>query len=208
MKNQNIQTKISVLFNKLDVLVQNMGEQQLSGIEIDLVMDYLRQLYDLVNQLQSNENKAHSDSSPITKKKDRSPPVETIESTSLASNPIDKPGTGIQIDDEKEEEENDDYNSINDQFSGPEMLADQLKKSIIKDLRKEIDINDRFWFTQELFNGDAREYEDTVRALQKMTGFNEASAYLNSNVKSRFEWSGKDRIVGKFLNFVRRRFPD
>lgn len=236
MKNNNIQAKISVLLKKLDVLSQNLNDQQLSNIELDLMKDYLRQLYDLVDQLkEGDDSESSADTSPnfedtphVTStelKEDSAPEIpETVKPSieekgepegvsGKVKSTADKESEARQENNlfsqhEDHEEDEEDYNSINDQFSGPEMLADQLNKSRIKDLRKEIDINDRFWFIRELFNGDSKVYEETVRTLQDMADFKQASTYIDNDVKPNFEWEGKDRIVGKFLNFVSRRFSD
>jgi len=72
----------------------------------------------------------------------------------------------------------------------------------IKDLEAAIDINDKFLFIRELFNGDKDTYDKTIRILNSSQNFNQAFNYINST----FDWDYETEAAHKLLDLVRRRY--
>jgi len=72
----------------------------------------------------------------------------------------------------------------------------------IDDLRKGIGINDRFYFTRELFNGNAELMNQSLEQLNQMKDLKSAESFLETN----FLWEGNIEAVKAFNEIVRRRF--
>jgi hypothetical protein len=72
----------------------------------------------------------------------------------------------------------------------------------IDDLRRGIGINDRFYFTRELFNGNAELMNQTLDQLNQMQDLKSAESFLETN----FTWEGNNEAVRAFNEIVRRRF--
>jgi len=105
------------------------------------------------------------------------------------------------------EEAEDDFNSLNKKFSKDSvMLADQLKEKPIKDLNKGIDLNDKYWFINDLFNGKPGIFNEYLKTLNKMNNLQEALLFIEKEIKTQFDWKGKERSSKKFLSFIYRRF--
>lgn len=73
---------------------------------------------------------------------------------------------------------------------------------IITDLRKAIGLNDRFRLKHDLFNNNESLLFETIDALNAMSTFAEADAYL----KRRFSWSADDATVVYFYEILQRKF--
>ena len=72
----------------------------------------------------------------------------------------------------------------------------------IADLRKGLGINDRFYFTRELFNGNAELMSQALDQLNQMKDYKSAESFLETN----FTWEGNNEAVKAFIEIVRRRF--
>ena len=95
--------------------------------------------------------------------------------------------------------------SINDMMSKAKSnkdLASSLKNGPVKDLTKEIKLNDRIWYINELFNKNAATYENAVNAVNSANNLDEALEYLFSN----FNWDQSRKSTISFLELVFRRF--
>lgn len=85
-------------------------------------------------------------------------------------------------------------------------LAEQMKKNPIQDLRSEIDINDRFWFINELFDGNGDKFKTHIKKLNELHNYHEAANYVEQEIQPHYDWGDKDNVVEKFMRLVRRRY--
>jgi hypothetical protein len=95
--------------------------------------------------------------------------------------------------------------SINDMMARAKSnkdLASSLKNGPVKDLTKEIKLNDRIWYINELFGKNATTYEKTVNVVNAADNLDEALEYLFSN----FKWDQNRKSTISFLELVFRRF--
>lgn len=99
----------------------------------------------------------------------------------------------------------------------PESLNDRLKQvrtelsqtlgsSPIKDLRKAINVNERFLFINELFRGDEAMYERSIKTIQNFSIYAEAEFWIRRELKVKIGWLDSDPVVKEFDELVRRRF--
>lgn len=97
--------------------------------------------------------------------------------------------------------------SVNDMLAGIKKnkdLASVIKERPIRNLKSAIKLNDRIWFTNELFNKDATLFEKTVEAINHSSSLDEALAHLFSN----FNWDQNQKSTIGFLELVIRRFAN
>jgi len=97
--------------------------------------------------------------------------------------------------------------SINDRLKQTKAeLAEVLKESPIKDLRKAIGINDRFLFINELFRGDEAMYERSIKTINGFNIYPEAEYWISRELKTKLGWNGDHPSVLQFDQLVKRRF--
>ncbi|MFM7217674.1 MAG: hypothetical protein ACKO1U_06625 [Bacteroidota bacterium] len=112
-------------------------------------------------------------------------------------------------------------------FEAQESIADQFKESVtlaetmapkssqprisekhkhITDLTTAIGINERFYYIQHLFAGNAGVYHLTLERLNKENDRDAAMTYLNSEVAGKYGWDSSAQAVRNFMELVERRF--
>lgn len=97
--------------------------------------------------------------------------------------------------------------SINDRLKQSKIeLAEVLKESPIKDLRKAIGINDRFLFINELFRGDEAMYERSIKTINGFNIYPEAEYWISRELKTKLGWNTDLPSVLQFDQLVKRRF--
>ncbi len=111
------------------------------------------------------------------------------------------------LEEEEEEEENEEAGdaspSLNDRFKDEQaVLIDQLKEQPIANLQLEIDLNDKFWFVSELFEGDATAFGNLLKSLDQAANLDSALRLLGEKV----DMNAQGQAVQKLLRLVKRRF--
>lgn len=97
--------------------------------------------------------------------------------------------------------------SINDRHKEDKTeIAQKLVDTPIKDLKKGIDINDRFVFIKELFNNDEVIYERSIKTINGFSIYPEAEYWIRRELKLKYGWKEGSTAVKKFDQLVRRRF--
>lgn len=97
--------------------------------------------------------------------------------------------------------------SLNDKLKEEKKeLADHLKATPVKDLKKAIGINDRFVFINELFRGDEAMYERSIKTINGFSIFQEAQYWMERELKLKLGWSMDKESVQHFYDLVKRRF--
>lgn len=99
------------------------------------------------------------------------------------------------------------HESLNDRLKQSKIeLADTLKETPIRDLRKAIGINDRFVFISELFRGDEAMYERSIKTINSFSIYPEAEYWINRELKTKIGWDDSRDLVQHFYKLVKRRF--
>ena len=97
--------------------------------------------------------------------------------------------------------------SLNDRLKQSRTeLAENLKETPIRDLRKAIGVNDRFVFISELFRGDEAMYERSIKTINGFNIYAEAEYWINRELKTKIGWDDSRDIVKHFYKLVKRRF--
>jgi hypothetical protein len=197
------QEKIKLLLDKIVGMyrtIKSSGDP-MEPIERDLMLGYIRQLYEEFNPTQPSSSR-----DPFPERSSRTPPpapepsipaytppVAPPEADPPSRPPADMPGT-----------------PMGKLFEQPKTneLGDKLSNSPISDLRKAFTINDRLLFTNELFGGDRSTFEQALHFLNQYDQFSEAQHYLEQ-MADQYHWLSEERepIARDFVRTVRRRFP-
>lgn len=87
-------------------------------------------------------------------------------------------------------------------------LSDKLSLLPVNDLTKALSINERFFTIQELFGGNSDLFQTTLKKLNGLSSFEEASDALIKSVASEFDWASasKQKKAANFIKLVRRRY--
>ena len=81
-------------------------------------------------------------------------------------------------------------------------LASKLQQNPIDDLTKAIKLNDKIWYSNELFDGNLDLYRETIRTINKMEELDEALSFLESN----FSFDQTQKSFKSFIEIIYRRF--
>ena len=85
-------------------------------------------------------------------------------------------------------------------------VKDHLVLEPIKDLRSVIGINDKFQFIQELFGGDEKLFEVSIKTINAFKIFPEAQFYIKRELREKNNWDDESNVVKQFDQLVKRRF--
>ena len=110
----------------------------------------------------------------------------------------------LEEEEEEEKEIEPDDASLNDRFKKEEsVLIDRLKDKPIDSLQLEIDLNEKFWFINELFNGDSAAFNQLLKALDEAGGVQSAREILQNTLK---DIPVESIAVKKLKKLIERRF--
>lgn len=135
----------------------------------------------------------------------------------------EKDKTGLSEDEEEVQDETDPVNlfsetatinpdkieeSVIDRFSEKdqdESIADKMQKDKITDLKNAIGINEKFYFINELFNGNMKDYNEAIEHLDKSSSLEEAKQIIE-NQKTAGGWEEESEGLIQLMDFVERKF--
>jgi len=83
-----------------------------------------------------------------------------------------------------------------------ELITSVMHNKPISDIGAAIGINDKFYFIRELFSGDSRAYQDTIRRLNGAVSLGEAMKILDDSTVMGSDPSAQS----SFVDVVRRKF--
>lgn len=207
-------SKIEKRLKKITGLVEMFKvDGKLSQIEKDLLLDYIRKLYEEILRDDSNADFV------LVKKAEKE--VKSVVSESVeALRPQDRSEAKTKVIDSdiafednlkdtiKEEPKpilSDQYNELF-VFDEVKDVSDRLSLSKISNLNKAIGINEKIFTVKELFGGDNEVYKTTVNALNDMSSMKEAQQYLSENIIPNYGWMDDEKYkkAHNFLKIVRR----
>lgn len=85
-------------------------------------------------------------------------------------------------------------------------VAEIIALEPIKDLRTAIGINDKFLFTENLFNKEDAIFESSIKTINAFKNFAEAQFWIKQNIRNKYQWDEGSEIVMNFDQLVKRRF--
>lgn len=180
MKQGQLLEQISAVLAKLESLVHNLkqGKIDFHEIEKDIAREDIRKLYGLFGELY--EAGLLSETNIQQKEK---PKKESRQAS---------PGQELNL---FSVEKKDEIAASSHKNATTENLQPGLKKAI--------GINDKFFFINELFEGNLKEYNDLITELETRKTAAEASELLEKNYKER-EWEKHEDAFSRLQQFVER----
>jgi len=82
-----------------------------------------------------------------------------------------------------------------------ESVADKVQKDKTTSLKLAIGINDKFFFINELFDGNMKEYNEAIDKLDEFTSLNGAHDYLKSLVE-KYKWGIDSDAYSQLTGFI------
>lgn len=228
-------SKSKVLLKKINAIHESAAsfDQEFSALERDLILQYLRSLYDVIAA--PGENKANhvakstisSTSTPAPKK--AAPIVQEaarvanptpvhvpihqvpIQAPLTASNPT--PASAAEVaptvapSAKTIASVDPDMAALFDIQSNND-LSNRLANAPIKDIGRAMGINERILTINELFGGNQQLFQDTVNTLNRSNSFAEAAQHLMTGVAQQQEWlhPARKKKAEVFIKLISRKF--
>ena len=204
-----------ISFKSLDKLiaelqsgVNQINEGKLQAEEFNKILESARLLHERLAILQYLTEKKLNSSIPVSDQVD-----EVVEKNQI--NLLD----AIDEQEDKFEMENSSNNiseldqtleklSVNEiHSSSPQTsLADHFGQQPIKDLTNEIGLNEKFLFTENLFNGDSSAYSQAIEELNNFSNYDDAIKHFRQELAKKLKWNLKNIHVKRFIKLVERRY--
>jgi len=97
--------------------------------------------------------------------------------------------------------------TLNEKISPDNLsLATKLEKQKISNLIDAIGINERFAFINELFDGNAADFNEALDILNSFSEHKAAYTYINSEIKIKYNWDEESQVVLAFLDLIEKRY--
>jgi len=225
--------KIEKQAKKINQLIENIKEEgSVSAIEKDLLLSYIRDMYEKVTGL-GEDYKVEKSEKSAPKKIVVDEPVIQVQQPEPVRTPV------VQIADVVREEVKETvaaqtYSApvevatpaIEEEIvadSKPQIpeelevlftpnaiseISDKLSRSPISDLTKCMGINEKIFTVKELFGGDSDLFTKTMSALNNLSSLEQAKEYLVDNVALDNNWASDSKIkkAANFINLISRRY--
>ncbi len=191
--------KISELLNKITAATNSTT---LTSLEFDLLKQYIRNLYDEVEQLQSNSTTKTQLVKEVKREGPKMSNVNDELSLHIASSNENLVAAKATIN-----EKSTSSGSLN------EKLKTGNKKEIhkhlsTKPLKELIDMNKRFVLVNELFKGNSDNFSQAVQHIDSVENFEDAKAYVYSELFNKYQWNEASQSVRMFLKLVNQKFGE
>jgi len=216
--------KINSLYRSID-----MDNGQIAPIERDLMLNYLRQLYELF--LSGDAEKREEAKTAMRENRPPAPPKAESdtggprledpprqESAPPRRDPAPQPEPKPRAEPRQpassgsspEDRPNDDrWQLINQLFDAkPAMeLSEKLSEQPIQDLSRSMSINDRLLYMNELFGRDMNALEETLRTLNRYERLEDAKGLIIT-LADQYNWTEEEKIdtARSFIKLIRRRY--
>lgn len=213
-------SKAGILLEKINALYKSMSADPstVNAIERDLLLSYLRKLYDYTLQAGTPATaprpvqEAPTPKPPAPEVRAAPPPPQQPVAPTPPPRVIQVPESLEQATPARPSSSNGRSNSekLEELFEvreGAKEIGDKLGESPIADLTKAMGLNDKILTINDLFGGDQAQFTETLRALNRMQNFEEAREVL-MDVADQFDWSSNDKLkkAKVFVKLVRRRY--
>ncbi|MBK9270189.1 MAG: hypothetical protein IPM48_01205 [Saprospiraceae bacterium] len=212
---------IRKLIRKFEQILELYADhEELSSSERDLMLDYVRRIYQQIQLLKTApedlsaihnfEAKLQSSESLVeNNKRSVSPPqhLNSENNSILTAHPkvetINETGSNENSETDLLEK----YKHLFDCLKISD-LSEKLELIPIKDLKSGIGLNERILAQNELFAGDKEFFNRTLTELDGCGDLQNAKMYLVKNVIPTFQWDRpeKEKFVDSFLKLIQRRF--
>lgn len=221
------------LIKDLELLISSMSKtpEEIPQIEIDLVKGKLRKIYDLLLQMEQKDETI-SEASIQEKSLPQDDEIEELKTTKIVSVQIQQMDDEIMETKPEEVVQNEippplQEDGSLDLFAEPsvisdvemqktvvekisegkseETVADKMQKNKITGLKSSIGINEKFYFINELFEGNMNDYNDAIDKLEECDSLELANDVLSALAHEK-EWPAKSESFIQLKGFIERKF--
>lgn len=85
-------------------------------------------------------------------------------------------------------------------------LAQKLEKQPIGDLTRSVGLNQRFLFSNELFNGNMEAFNRALNEINHLDSLDDAIRFIEVQLKEKYAWAEDSEAAEQFIGLVERRF--
>lgn len=219
--------QVKILLEKINSLHKSisLNKGPMVAIERDLMLSYIRQLYEEFLEADAPQRSATSlpnivenDVKIAPKPQEMERPKPTYDPPKMTEAPqYTPPPPAPKVEIPREESKpapsptprpsrNGNYEGLFDIRQAKE-LSEKLSERPITDLTKAFAINDKLLYINELFGRDAGSFNETLKLLNRFESMNEAKSLMLS-VAEQYDWLEEERqeIAQGFIKTVRRRY--
>ena len=213
--------KVKASLAQIQSLISHIEQRQQpsSTIEKDLLLDYVKQLYADILDIQQTQSVTQAtvtpDPAPTPKSQPTfeivEPPQPTVPNIididideptpppPIVKTPTPRPSRPNQT---KGIEQLFEYKKATE-------LSEKLSSAPIDDLTKAMSINDRLLYMNELFGRDNDALNESLKLLNKYEKLEEAKGLI-ANLADQYQWLDEDRldIAQSFIKLIRRKYQD
>lgn len=206
---------IQLIKNLLHKLQQRIEQNDWHPIDLDTMLAHTRDLYEALLTLRTETTQ---NSNPQVKNPKNE--VSTKESSGIFIEiPVEKHTQGApeivpsdkELVPEIDAEEGEIYNAEEKKLvSKPEQAEEDpaVKVESKKDIRKNIGINDRYLFMNELFHNDKFDYESVLDYINQSKSKKEVEAWLDAEYIQVQKWDKEDSTVALFYGLIDKHFSN
>lgn len=215
--------KVFELLDKINSTIHENDLDRLSRLQIDLLKDYLRKLYDTLDEIKNTTAPETMAAEPVVKtvlhpnkkvllaeiteeidKADKS--FGTISTDTALKKESKPPATPAIISKTTINETTPRNASLNEKHkSATNEVHQKLSSRPLKDL---IDLNKKFIILNELFKTNTEAYLTAVNHLDGLPNFKDAELYIKSELLVQYQWDEKSQPVRMFVKLVKQKFGE
>jgi len=223
----------SEIKKSLDACADPGKLNQLSKIEVDLIRERLRALYDQLSGIGIREKEPDEIKTvefEISGEKEVSPLLvdekiqrsetdtaeigsdELLSEQAASKDPAPKTARQkeqpdlFSLDDGNKKSQKKSVAEVISDDKKSESVADKLQKqSRVNSLKNAIGINEKFFFINELFEGNLNEYNAAIESLDKLQNLEECLNMLEQ-LSSEYKWQEQLEAVDQLKQFLERKF--
>ena len=210
--------KLEDLIKSLEKGLKRLKKGKISTDEMNLLLEDSRNLHERIAVLQYLSFKSPTSKEKATSHKNNAKKTKDLNKEKVDIEEKNQINLLDAIDQEEEKQEDvfgelqfdipkENKTSINDAFSNSESsLADTFGKKPIESLTNSIGINEKFSYTNNLFNGSAEDFNEQINFLNEQNSLTIAMDYVHETLVQKYNWNTKSKQVKKFIDLIERRY--
>lgn len=99
--------------------------------------------------------------------------------------------------------------TVHDKFSKSKedkSVHEKIQSQPLQDLKKSIGINEKFKFMNELFDGNLKEYNESIDFLNNCKTLEEAENFMQQTLSSKYNWKKESGVYQSLVFLIQRKF--
>ncbi|MFN6946788.1 MAG: hypothetical protein ACK4ND_17705 [Cytophagaceae bacterium] len=196
--------------NDIELLIKDLPSQSVNS-ETEKTLDEFSSLLAIEFDHIGIKPKVETPSPHINleQKEEEAKPTETFSNPAIEEEIEVMPKTGSNITEKPLINEDKQTPTLNDQFRKEERtLLDYHRKNTINDVRKAVSLNQRFLFTNALFEGNAEDFEESLALIEASSSAQNAMDALHEKFADKYHWNYESDAAKDFVALINLRFEN